>query len=340
MNIGLYRGMIGDDEKSIPVLLARTQHWGQHFSKYEKRGEEMPVAVVYGWDPILSTVASAPILHPDHSEYEVMGGLRGKPVELVKCETSDLYVPASAEIVVEGRISPDPETFQMEGPFGEYPGFYGGMRQPRPTIHVDCITYRDDPIFHSGQEGCSPGRMCETIYWRMPFKSAGIWRGLEQAGVPNVTGVWGGFSTGLTNIRVQIDKIYRGHAKQVANALWGLSTAAYIGKNLIVVDKDVDIFDDQAVEWALAFRTNAEMGDIQFFSGTLGSMLDPSVPLPQRDTVKYGQGKWTRMLIDATVNWDLEPEEQYGGKREPPLCTEITPETAELVSQRWQEYGF
>jgi 3-polyprenyl-4-hydroxybenzoate decarboxylase len=93
------------------------------------------------------------------------------------------------------------------------------------------------------------------------------------------------------------------------------------------------------VERALAYRTNAAMGDIQFFSGTIGSSADPSVPVSQRDIIKYGPGKWTRVLIDATVNWDLEPQEQYGGKREPPLCTKITPEIAELINRRWHEYG-
>lgn len=339
INVGLYRGMIGDDEKSIPVLLARSQHWGVHFSKYEQRGEEMPIAVVYGCDPVLVMCASAPIGHPGYSEYEVAGGLRGAPVELVKCETSDLYVPASAEIVIEGWISPDPNTFQMEGPFGEYPGFYGGMRRPSPTIHVDCITYRDDPIFHGGTSGTSPGRLSEDSSWDTYTKAAIIWKYLDDVGVPNVLGVWGSRISCSTNLRIQIDKIYRGHAKQVAAAVWS-NKNAYLGKNLIVVEKDIDIFDDQAVEWALAHRVNADMGDIQFFSGTVGSMLDPSVPLSQRDVVKYGQGKWTRVFIDATVNWDLEPEEQYGGRREPPLCTEVPRETAELVNRRWSEYGF
>ena len=340
MNCGTYRGMIGDDEKSISVLLARSQHWGVHFSKYEKRGEEMPVAVVYGWDPTLIIYSGTALVHPDCSEYELVGGLRGEPVELVKCETSDLYVPATAEMVVEGRISPDPKTFQMEGPFGEYPGFYAGFSQPKPVIHVDCITYRNDPIFRGGIVGHSPGHASEGMYWLGPVHCGVIWRALELAGVPNVTGVWGPPITHLTNLRVQIDKIFRGHAKLVAAVAFGIPSAQHRGKNLIVVDKDIDIFDDAAVEWALAYRTNAAMGAIQFFSGTPGSMLDPSTPLWQRDVVKYGGGKWTRLFIDATVNWDLEPEEQYGGRREPPLCTEIDAKTAELISRRWQEYGF
>ena len=340
MNVGMYRGMIGDTAKSIPVLLTRTQHWGIHFTKYEKRGEEMPVAVVYGWDPTLLMLAATSVAHAGCSEYEMIGALRGEPVELVKCETSDLYVPASAEIVVEGRISPDPKTFQMEGPFGEYTGFHGGLRRPKPTIRVECITYRDDPIFRATVAGYSPGRPGESTYWGAPLQSAVVWNSLEEAGVPNITGIWGPPITSLTNLRIQIDKIYRGHAKQVAAAFWGLGGSVHTGKNLIVVDKDIDIFDDEAVEWAMAYRTNAEMGDIQFFRGTIGSPLDPSVPLAQRDPMKYGQGKWTRVFIDATVNWDMEPEEQYGGKREPPLCTEILPETAKLISRRWKEYGF
>ena len=339
MNVGMYRGMLGDDGKSIPCLLVSGRHWGQHFLKYKERGKDMPVAVAYGTDPALLIYASAPIVHPHCSEYEFVGGLHGEPVELVKCETSDLYVPASAEIIVEGRICPDPESFQMEGPFGEYTGFYGGMRQPRPTIRVECITHRDNPIFQGGADGSSPGHISESTHWTSPVRSAIIWKSLENAGVPNVTGVWGSPITTQANVRVSINKIYRGHAKQVAAVLWGTIASQTAGKNLIVVDKDIDVFDIDAVEWAMAYRTNADMGAIQFFSGTPGGLLDPSTPLSEKDTMKYGQGKWTRMFIDATVNWDLEPEEQYGGRREPPLCTEMPPETTELIRRRWSEYG-
>ncbi|MFC2013416.1 UbiD family decarboxylase [Chloroflexota bacterium] len=340
MNVGMYRGMIGDDEKSIPVLLIPYQHWGRHFLKYKARGEEMPVAVIHGWDPVIITCASTPINHPGYSEYEVAGSLRGEPVELVKCETSDLYVPASAEIVLEGRISPDPKTFQMEGIFGEYPGWYAGVRHPRPSIRVECITHRDDPIFRGGICGSSPGSLIEQCRWMPPSKSAVIWSALENAGVPNIMGVWGAVTADLANLRIQIDKMHRGHAMQVANTFFGLSNLSlHSGKNLIVVDKDVDVFDDEAVEWAVAYRTNADMGAFKFFPGTTGTSLDPSTPLPQRDELKYGGGKWNRVLIDATVNWELEPEEQYDGKREPPLCTQIPPKTAELINRRWKEYG-
>src|SRR5262249_65868 len=122
LNAGTYRGMIAN-RNTIGVLLAMTQGWGKHFSKYKNRAPEMPPAVVIGWDQSLFIAASTPVSRP---EYEVAGSLRGAPVELVKCETSELLVPASAEIVLEGFISPDPKTHVPEGPFSEYPGYYAG----------------------------------------------------------------------------------------------------------------------------------------------------------------------------------------------------------------------
>ncbi|MBI2988872.1 MAG: UbiD family decarboxylase [Deltaproteobacteria bacterium] len=336
MNVGVYRGMVCG-KKGIAVLTPETQHSGKHFSCYRALGKEMPVAVVLGWDPIFFMTAATPVRHPGYSEYEIMGALRRQPVELVKCETSDLMVPANAEIVLEGKISPDPATFEMEGPFGEYPGYFGGQASPKPVIRVECITFRNDPIFMGTLEGQSPGKLDEGSYFTCASMSAVAWNLLDDIGVPNVTGVWCKPVVAGTNLRVQVRKIYRGHAKQVANAVWG--AGYYLAKNLVVVDDDIDIFDDDAVEWAVAWRTNAAMGDFAFFPGTFGSPLDPSVPLKERDVLKYGQGKWTRVLIDATINWDLEAEEQYGGKRYPPLSTDIDSKTEKKLLSRWKEYG-
>lgn len=338
MNVGMYRGMIGS-KNTIPVLLASSQHWGMHFSKYRNMNKPMPVACVYGWDPALFICAAVPLQHPDCSEYEIAGALRGEPIELVKCETSDLYVPAWAEMVIEGFISPDPNTYEMEGPFGEYPGYYGGMASPKPRIKVECITFRNDPILRGALEGTSPGRWAESAHFASAGFCAVAWNFLESVGVPNILDVWSPPVTDSTNIRVKIRKIYRGHAKQIANALWGSSIGNYAAKNVIVVDEDIDIHDDEAVEWAIAYRVNPDMNDIIFFPGTIGSMLDPSVPLELRNVPKYGQGKWCRTLIDATKNWELERQEQYGGELYPPLATDIDPEDERLIDKRWKEYG-
>ena len=338
LNVGTYRGMIADRDR-IGVLLVLTQHWGHTFNKYRDRGEEMPVAVVYGWDPALLMVAGTPIIHSGYSEYEYISSLRQQDCELVKCETSDLLVPASAEIVIEGSISSDPSTFVMEGPFGEYPGYFGGLASPKPAIRVACITHRDSPIFRGSVEGATPHSWSEGAWYCAPFISAAAWNLLETVGVPGVLDVWTDNVTAATIMKVCIKKAYRGHAKQAANAFWGSEMGSYFGKIVIVVDEDIDIHDGEAVEWAIAYRMNADMDQLILFPGMLGSCLDPSVPLNERNVVKYGQGKWTRVLVDATINWELEPQEQYGGERFPPLCTKIHPDDERRIRERWGEYG-
>ncbi|MDY6973807.1 MAG: UbiD family decarboxylase [Thermodesulfobacteriota bacterium] len=340
LNIGTYRGMITSKD-SIAKLLVATAHWGQHFAKYRERGEPMPIAICYGIEPQLLMCSTAALKHgPGISEYDFAGGLKRNAMELVMCESVDLLIPAGAEIVLEGHISTNPKDFTMEGPFGEYPGTYGGIQSPKPTVKVECMTYRNDPIYMGNLEGTSPGRWCESPYYVVPTYCALAWNALEDAGVPNVLDVWGDpVSSGPNNLRVRIKKIYRGHAKQVALALWGSNLSVYTAKNVIVVDEDMDVHNAEDIEWAFSYRTNAEMNDIQIFNTCPGSVLDPSVPLREREVMKYGQGKSARVLIDATVNWELDTEDQYGGKRFPPLCTVPETEDEEMVEKRWNEYG-
>ncbi len=141
MNVGVYRGMIGQKDTTPMLLIKGGQHWGQHFLKYTARGEPMPVACVIGWDPIMPFLAGSPI-PAGVCEWDVMGAYRDEPVELVRCETVDLEVPAGAEIVLEGFISDDPSTWESEGPFGEYTGYVSDVPTPRPTMRLTCITHR------------------------------------------------------------------------------------------------------------------------------------------------------------------------------------------------------
>ncbi|MDP2647294.1 MAG: UbiD family decarboxylase [Desulfobacterales bacterium] len=338
MNVGTYRGMLGG-KNTIPVLLAASQHWGGHFAKHKRTNTEMPVAVVYGWDPTLLILSTAQLTHPGCSEYEIAGALREHPVELVKCETSDLWVPASAEIVVEGFISSDPDTFEPEGPFAEYVGYYGGLSSPKPVIRVECITHRNDPIFRGCCEGGTPEGMSEPYHWMTQSKCATAWNYLESLHIGEILGVWSGNLGRGTNLKVQIRKTHRGQAKQVAWSIWGSHLSLHYGKLVVVVDEDIDVFDDNVVDWAMAYRVNAGMGDVQIGHGGVGSMLDPSIPLEMRDIVKYGVGTWSPVLIDATVDWNLEEEEQYDGKRLPPLASDIREDMAALVEKKWKSYG-
>ncbi|HEX6143730.1 MAG TPA: UbiD family decarboxylase [Geminicoccaceae bacterium] len=171
MNVGVYRGMVASKDE-IPILLWRAQHIGDHFTAYEKAGlKEMPIAFAIGWEPCMDFCAGQPIPH-GVCEYDVMGSIMGKPVELVKCETVDLEVPASAEIVIEGVISTDPEDFVLEGPFAEFTGYVAGDRSPKPTCRVTCITHRDDPILRGTIEGSLPGSFSENAMCSSIMRSA------------------------------------------------------------------------------------------------------------------------------------------------------------------------
>ena len=339
-NIGLYRGMVLDRNK-IATLLMPTQGWGGHFGKYKSRppGKEdhMPVAVVHGWHDVLPFCAGSPFTKKI-CEWDMMGAILGRPVELVKCETVDLEVPASAEVVFEGYIDPDPKTFAMEGPFADYPGHLGGKPSPKPVIEITAITHRDDPVMRGALEGARPGFPSEDSPLCAYSWSAIAWNMLEEFGVDNVTDVWMPPVTTGCNIVVQIRKRYRGHAQQVGNALWGTSAGQWFFKNVMVVEEDIDIRDREALDWAMGFRVNAGEGQLLTFGPTFGSVLDPSLSPKKIDVARYGTGSWTRVLIDATRNWEFEANPDWGGRRMAPVNT-IDPELERKIHERWSEYG-
>jgi 4-hydroxy-3-polyprenylbenzoate decarboxylase len=268
-----------------------------------------------------------------------MGAIRGKPVELVPCETVPLMVPADAEMVIEGWIDADPATFEYEGPFGEYTGYFGGDQGKKHTTQVTCITHRRNPIHRGTLEGTMPKMLNENSIMSSVQRAAVAWNVLERAGVPGITDVHCPPANNGTTLMIQMRQTYRGQAKQAAAAIWGSNAAHMRYKHVWVVDDDIDIHDYGAVDWAFAYRVNAAEDDIVFYPGTFGSSLDPSTRLHLRDTMRYGTGKWCRVLIDATMNLDFDPEEAYGGKRYPDTVMPHK-EDLELVTRRWAEYGF
>lgn len=337
-NVGTYRGMIVPNERNlISCLLIAAQHWGIHYSKYKISRYPMPVAVVIGFDPILRFCAGTP-LPAGTDEYEVASAMRGRPIELVKCETSDLLVPAHAEYVLEGIVSIDQKDLRLEGPFGEYTGYYGGAASLKPTIRVECITHRNDPIFEGSLEGFRPGWPNETGTFASIAFSAMAWNILETAGVPGVTDVFTSHLNFAASIAVQLHKTYRGQAKQVAAALWASNAAQWMFKNVTVVEEDIDIHNPEEMEWAYAWRVNAEVGDIEFRPGCHGAPLDPSTRLEERDITKFGSGKWCRVLVDATRNWSFQRWEQWNYSVYPPIQV-LENDIDEATKKRWDEYG-
>jgi 4-hydroxy-3-polyprenylbenzoate decarboxylase len=330
LNVGTYRGMISNP-RGIASLLILGAGWGEHFVKYADRGEEMPVAVVYGWDPVMDICAGSQIPH-DVSEYDVMGALRGEPAPLVKCELSDILVPASAEIVVEGFVSSDPKTFEMEGPFGEYPGTYGESRL-RPVIRVECITHRDEPVYRGSLEGVPAGAMNEDAGIYTVTSKAAVLHTLERAGVRGVLDARPGPVT-----IIQVRQSYQGQAKQAAAALWGSSAAEHFWKVIMVVDEDVDIYNDRAIHWALCYRVNPAT-DLLVFPATRGGVMDQTIPLSERDETVLGSGRWNRLLIDATRDLRTAVHDRFGRPTWPPLSVEPDPKDVAHVERRWNDYG-
>ncbi len=327
-NMGVYRGMSAD-KNHISCLLAPSQGWGVHFGKHRQAREPMKVACVYGCNPLLTILASSAFGRLV-SEYDAYGGIVGEPLELIKCETSDLMVPASAEMVIEGTMSWDPKDFMMEGPFAEHCGYYGGAFSPKPTLKVDCITFRDDPIYQGSCESIRPGWPTEDAYITSLSSSALVWNHLEASGVPGVTDVWMNLDGTFFQIYVQIRQSYRHQAKQVASAIWGMSFANWGFKNVMVVEEDIDIRDPGQLEWAFCTRVNPAMGDLVIFDNHFGSVLDPSTPFEERDLLKFGSGKWSRLLIDATRNWDLGVRPFWNNQVFPPIVV-LSKEEEDLV---------
>ena len=330
INVGLYRRML-QDKNHTGMSIAVGQHIWLHWRSYKRKGEtKLPVAVAIGWDPVLPAVACAP--SPiGVCEYDIMGGLRERPVELVRCETiPDLYVPATAEIVLEGYVSLDFSTFRDEGPFGEYTGYYTSERFKRPVFTVECISFRNNPIFQGALTGVP---ITEDHRMSSVNHSAAVWDLLEER-MMGVTGVNVDPSTGWANVFVQIDNSYYGQVPQVAANIWSSGLSTMIGKNVFVFDTDVDVYDLGKVMWAFAYRVYPPRDIIQY-PGWI-SNLDPTVHPSERTMPAINKG--IRLLIDATKPIDNPKSDKWFGQRFAPLAYPDE-ETMEKVRRKWVEYG-
>jgi UbiD family decarboxylase len=335
-NVGIYRGMILDKNK-IGQVIVPMQHIGQHFAKYRELRRDMPIAIVYGWDPCLAFLGCAPV-PKDICEYDVMGGIRQEPIKLVKCETSDLEVPAEAEIVIEGFVSPDSATFENEGPFGEYTGYYAWKVAKRPVVKVSCITHRNDPIFVGTLASALPGQPGEGATMMSVHWAAMVWETIEKAGIPGLLDVRMLPPSCETSVALKIHKTYRGQAKHIALALVGSSMPLHSCKNIIVVDDDIDIFNYESLSWAIDYRVNPTENSILVLPGMPGIDSDPAIRPDARNVEAFGGGSTNRIIIDATKNWSFGRREEWNNDFYPPV--NILPEDMKkFVVNRWKEYG-
>jgi 4-hydroxy-3-polyprenylbenzoate decarboxylase len=276
------------------------------------KGSRMEIAVAIGTDPAttFSAIVPAP---PDVEEFMIAGFLRGKPVEIVKCETVDLEVPAHAEIVLEGYV--ELGELRTEGPFGDHTGFYT-MQDEYPVFRLTCITHRKDPIYAA------------TIVGKPPMEDAWMGKAVERIflpamkmTIPEIVDVNLPVEGVFHNLMlVSIKKSYPGQARKVMNAIWSLGQAMFT-KCIIVVDEDCDVQDVGEVVLRVANNIDPER-DIQFTLGPVDS-LDHASRLPN-----YG----SKMGIDATRKWKAE-----GFERQWPAMIEMDRETKARVDAMWDK---
>ncbi len=312
-NVGMYRMQVFDPHTT-------GMHWhihkvgAHHYDEYERRGERMPVAVSLGGDPAITYSATAP-LPEEFDEMLFAGFLRKRPVELVKCETNDLLVPAGAEIVIEGYV--DPGERRLEGPFGDHTGFYS-LADQYPVFHVTCITHRKEPVYPATivgpppMEDCWIGKATERIF--LPLIKMQLPE-IVDMNLP-VEGIFHNLAI------VSIRKRYPGQARRVMEALWGLGQMMFT-KVIVVLDEDADVQNLPEVLWKTLNHIDPQR-DVMFVKGPV-DVLDHAAQHPL-----FG----TKMGIDATKKWPQE-----GFTREWPDVIEMEDEVKKRVDAIWGELG-
>jgi 4-hydroxy-3-polyprenylbenzoate decarboxylase len=278
------------------------------------KGSRMEVAVAIGTDPATTFAAIVPA-PPEVEEFLIAGFLRGKPVEIVKCETVDLEVPAQAEIVLEGYV--ELGELRAEGPFGDHTGFYT-LADLYPVFHLTCITHRRDPIYAA------------TIVGKPPMEDAWMGKAVERIflpamkmTIPELVDIHLPPEAVFHNLMiVSIKKSYPGQARKVMHAIWSLGQAMFT-KCIVVVDEDCDVQNIPEVVLRVANNIDPER-DIQFTLGPVDS-LDHASRMPN-----YG----SKMGIDATRKWKAE-----GFERPWPAEIEMDAGTKARVDAMWKKLG-
>ena len=312
-NMGLYRLQVYDEH----TLGFHTQlhHDGARARHGYASGERMPVAISFGGDPALTYAATAP-LPPFLSEIMFTGFLRGEGVEMVRCVSHDLEVPADSEIVIEGWV--DPGELRREGPFGDHTGYYS-LADDYPVLHVEAITQRRSPVYPATIVGRPPQ---EDAY--LGLATERIFLPLLKMVLPEVVDMHLPPAGGFHNlVIVAIRKEYPGHAQKVMNAIWGTGQMMF-SKGIVVVDQDIDPHDGAEVLFRVTSNVAPRRG-LLFTDGPL-DVLDHS-----SDRFAFG----SKVGIDAT----RKSPRLDGFPREWPRDLVFPPELLERISARWREYG-
>ena len=312
-NVGMYR-MHVYDERTTGMHWHPNKVGARHYAEYERLGKRMELAVGLGGDPALTYAATAP-LPEDFDEMLFAGFIRKRSVEMVRCKTVDLEVPANAEIIIEGYV--DPGERRMEGPFGDHTGYYS-LASEFPVFHVTAITRRKSPIYPATIVGRPPMEDCF-----MAKATERIFLPLIKLQLPELVD----FSLPIEGVfhnmaLISIKKRYPGHARKVMHAFWGLGQIA-LTKILIVFDEQVNVQDISEALWRLGNNIDPQR-DIEFVTGPV-DILDHASRLP---------GFGSKMGIDATKKLPGE-----GFDRGWPDEIRMSPEVKEKIDELWGKLG-
>lgn len=314
INLGTYRIQV-HDKNTAGIWISPGKHGRFIREKYLNKGLPCPVLISCGHDPLLF-LASKQDVREDISELDWAGGQRGRPFEVIPSWTHGLPMPANAEIVLEGTIYPDDE--RMEGPFGEFMGYYASEASMQPVVRIERIYHRNDPILTLAIPARPPANFTLA---RSAGKAALIWDEVERAGLAGVQGVWchEAGAGRLFNV-ISIKQNYPGHAIQAGMLAANCRAGNYAGRWTIVVDDDIDAADLQAVIWAMSTRCDP-VRDIDTVRGSWSTPLDPLLPGPPFQS--------NRAVVNACRPW--ERLDSF-----PPVA-EVTPEMRGRIRKKWPE---
>jgi UbiD family decarboxylase len=289
INLGTYRIMV-HDEKTTAIYISPGKHGRIHYEKYNSLGKPCPVAMSFGHHPLIFRVAATEV--PFGAEYQFIGAVREKPVNVIKEEITGLPIPADSEIVAVGWITPGKT--RMEGPFGEWTGYYASKERAAPIVEVERIYFRNNPILVGSPPFRPPS---ETTLFIIVKGSAVLWSNLIKSGVPDIKGVWMSEVGHQQLVIVSLKQRYPGHARQAALLACQNRPAAYHGRYVIVVDEDIDPSDIRQVLWAVCTRSDPEK-DIEILRGLWSTPLDTVIRKPTNAYVN------SRAIIDACKPYD------------------------------------
>ena len=314
-NVGVYRLQL-QSKSTMTVQWLSVRGCSRHLRKAAERGEKLDVAVAIGVHPLLIMAAATP-LPVDLSEWLFAGIYAGQGVHLAKCKTVDIEMPADAEFVLEGTITPG-ET-AVDGPAGDHIGYYGGVNEAAPLLRFHCLTHRKNPVYMTAFSGRPPK---EDAMLAIALNR--IYTPILRQQVPEIQDFFlpmEGLSYKAAIL--SIDKAYPGQAKRAALAFWSALPQFSYTKFVIVVDKDINIRDPRQVMWAVTSKVDPAR-DV---------FILPNNPFDRLDFATEKPGLGSRMGIDATTKVYPETDRPWSDELRP------DPDTAALVNRRWAEYG-